>query len=224
MKGSESMNELVTLMRNDAVVSSLQIAEHFGKQHKVVLRAIENAISTGHNFGLSESPFRKSHYKDESGKKNPMYYLTRDGFSFVVMGFTGKKAAEWKWKYIAAFNAMEKVIRERLTLEWQHTRAAGKLTRKAETDVIKLLAEYAKGQGSKNAQKLYMVYSRLANKAVGVTSRETASIRELNRLEEVEEMILKVIRRDMAQDVHYKEIYQNCKRQLEAWQEILMVA
>ena len=218
------MNELVTLMRNDAVVSSLQIAEHFGKRHAHLMRNIENAILTEPKIGLSDSPFRKSYYKDESGKKNPMYYLTRDGFSFLVMGFTGKKAAEWKWKYIAAFNSMEKIIRERLTLEWKQTRAAGKLTRRSETDVIQLLAEYAKQQGSKNSQMLYMVYSRLANKAVGVTSRETASIRELNRLEEVEEMILKIIRRDMAKGLHYKEIYQNCKRQLEAWQEILMIA
>lgn len=218
------MNDLVTLIKNDAVVSSLQIAEHFGKRHDRVLRAIENAKMTDPKIGVSDCPFRKSHYKDESGKKNPMYYLTRDGFSFVVMGFTGKKAAEWKWKYISAFNAMEKVIRERLTLEWQHTRAAGKLTRRAETDVIKLLAEYAKQQGSKNADMLYIVYSRLANKAVGVKSRETASIRELNRLEEVEEMILKIIRRDMQNGLYYKEIYQNCKRQLEAWQEVLMIA
>ena len=218
------MNELVLIMRNDAVVSSLQVAEDFGKRHKDVIRAIENAILTERNFAPSESPFRKSYYTDESGKRNPMYYLNRDGFSFVVMGFTGKKAAEWKWKYISAFNSMEKIIRERLTLEWQHTRAAGKLTRRTETDVIQQLAEYAKQQGSKNSQMLYMVYSRLANKAVGVTSRETASIRELNRLEEVEEMILKIIRRDMAKGLHYKEIYQNCKRQLEAWQEVLMIA
>lgn len=218
------MNDLVTLMKNDAVVSSLQIAEHFGKRHTHLIRTIENAILTEPKNGLSDSPFRKSYYKDESGKRNPLYYLTRDGFSFIVMGFTGKKAAEWKWKYISAFNAMEKVIRERLTLEWQHTRAAGKLTRRAETDVIKLLAEYAKQQGSKNADMLYIVYSRLANKAVGVKSRETASIRELNRLEEVEEMILKIIRRDMQNGLYYKEIYQNCKRQLEAWQEVLMIA
>lgn len=218
------MNDLVTLMRNDAVVSSLQVAEHFGKLHSNVLKSIEKAQMTEVFYNASDAPFRKSYYKDESGKKNPMYYLTRDGFSFVVMGFTGKKAAEWKWKYIAAFNSMEKIIRERLTQEWQITRAAGKLTRKAETDVIKQLAEYAKEQGSKHSQMLYMVYSRLANNAVGVKSRETASIRELNRLDEVEEMILKIIRRDMANGLHYKEIYQNCKRQLEAWQEVLMVA
>lgn len=218
------MNELVSIMRNDAVVSSLQIAEHFGKEHGKVLKSIEKAQMTEAHFGLSDSPFRKSYYKDESGKKNPMYYLTRDGFSFVVMGFTGKKAAEWKWKYIAAFNSMEKIIRERLTLEWRETRASGKLTRKAETDIIQKLIEYAKEQGSQNSNKLYIVYSRLANKAAGVKCRDVASIKELNHLEEAEDMILKVIRRDMEKGLHYKEIYQNCKRQLESWQEILMVA
>ena len=218
------MNELVTLMRNEATTTSLLIADGFGKRHDKVLRAIENVISNLPKSGDVKSMFWKTTYQDVKGERRPMYKMNRDGFSLVVMGFTGEKAMTWKLKFLERFNAMEKIIRERLTLEWQYTRAAGKLTRRAETDVIKLLAEYAKQQGSKNADMLYMVYSRLANKAVGVTSRETASIRELNRLEEVEEMILKVIRRDMAQDVHYKEIYQNCKRQLEAWQEILMVA
>lgn len=218
------MNELVTLYRNDATTTSLRIADGFGKRHDRVLRTIETVISNLPKNGDVEPMFWKTSYQDVKGERRPMYKMNRDGFSLVVMGFTGEKAMEWKLKFLAEFNRMKRVINERLTQEWQITRAAGKLTRKAETDVIKLLAEYAKGQGSKNAQKLYMVYSRLANKAVGVTSRETASIRELNRLEEVEEMILKVIRRDMAQDVHYKGIYQNCKRQLEAWQEILMVA
>lgn len=215
------MNELVTLMRNDAVVSSLQIANDFGKRHDRVMQTIDEQY--GHLHGFVDM-FRKATVPDSYGRKQKIYYMNRDGFSLLVMGFTGKKALDWKMKYISAFNAMEKVIRERLTIEWQHTRAAGKLTRRAETDVIQQLAEYAKCQGSKNSQMLYMVYSRLANKAVGVTSRETASIRELNRLEEVEEMILKIIRRDMANGLHYKEIYQNCKRQLELWQEVLMVA
>ena len=215
------MNELVTLMGNEPTTTSLKVAKYFHKRHDRVLRAIENASMTHPKNGVSESPFRKSHYIDESGKKNLMYNLTRDGFSFVVMGFTGKEAAEWKWKFIAAFNEMERIIRERLTLEWQNTRAAGKLTRKAETNVLKMLVQYAEEQGSTNSDKLYVIYTRLANKAVGIKSRDTANIRELNRLDEAEDMILRIIRRDMAKDVFYKDIYQNCKRHLDAWQSIL---
>lgn len=62
--------------------------------------------------------------------------LTRDGFSVLVMGFTGKKALEWKLKYIQAFNSMKAFIREKLSSEWQETRIKGKLARGNETDII----------------------------------------------------------------------------------------
>ena len=148
-----------------------------------------------------------------------MYYLNRDGFSFVVMGFTGKKAAEWKWKYIQAFNQMEKLLTERQTSAWLESRKAGKLTRRTETDVIKDLIVYAKAQGSKHADMLYQTYSKLANKMAGISKRDLANIKQLNVLDEVESMILHVIKLGMIQGKHYKEIYQDCKRRLEWWQD-----
>ena len=68
---------------------------------------------------------------------------------------------------------MRNFILEKQTKEWQLTRKQGKLTRKSETDVIKNLVEYAKLQGSKNADKLYMTYSKLAKKMANVESRDT---------------------------------------------------
>lgn len=218
------MNDLVTLMRNEATTTSLLIADVFGKRHDRVLRAIENVISNVPKNEDVAPMFWKTTYQDVKGERRPMYKMNRDGFSLVVMGFTGEKAMTWKLKFLDRFNAMEKIIRERLTIEWRETRTNGKLTRKAETDIIQKLIEYAKEQGSQNSNKLYIVYSRLANKAAGVKCRDVASIKELNRLEEAEEMILKIIRRDMALGLHYKRIYQNCKERLDAWQEILMVA
>ena len=215
------MNELVQIIREQATCTSRDVAANFGKRHKQVLRDIDSLIK---DMPKNEPIFYETKLPDEYGRNQRAYIMNRDGFTLLAMGFTGKKALVWKLKYIEAFNAMEKVLHEKLTLEWRETRAAGKLTRKAETDIIQKLIEYAKEQGSQNSDKLYIVYSRLANKAAGVKCRDVASIKELNHLEEAEEMILKVIRRDMAQDVYYKEIYQNCKRQLEAWQEILMVA
>ena len=58
---------------------------------------------TERNFALSE-------YADTSGRKLPCYDLTRDGFSLLVMGFTGEKALQWKIRYIQAFNAMEQAL------------------------------------------------------------------------------------------------------------------
>ena len=88
-------------------VSSLQVAKDFGKQHKHVLEAIEN-IKAENSAVISM--FIESTYKAGTGKKYKCYEITRDGFSLLVMGFTGKKALEWKMKYIEAFNSMEKQL------------------------------------------------------------------------------------------------------------------
>lgn len=84
--------------------TSNQIAEHFGKQHSHVLRAIRN-LECSQEFNAAN--FGSVDYIDEKGEHRPCYTITRDGFVFLCMGFTGKQAAEWKEKYIAAFNAME---------------------------------------------------------------------------------------------------------------------
>jgi len=102
------MNELINIKNDEAVTTSLQVAEAFEKRHDRVLRAIENLIVGLPKNGVSY--FHKGKYKDSSGKSNTMYYLNRDGFSLLVMGFTGKKALEWKLKYIEAFNQMESYI------------------------------------------------------------------------------------------------------------------
>ncbi|WP_459471332.1 Rha family transcriptional regulator [Pediococcus pentosaceus] len=106
------MNELVTMKDQQAVTTSLQVAEVFGKNHKHVLDAIQNKIDSAENSAQYDSMFAQGEYKDKSGKRNKMYYMNRDGFTFIAFGFTGKKADEFKLKYIEAFNNMEEVIKE----------------------------------------------------------------------------------------------------------------
>lgn len=96
----------VTLVDGQPCVSSLDIAEKFGKRHDDLLRAIKRVLSDlFEDFRLRN--FAESSYINEQGKEQPCYQLTRDGFSLLAMGFTGKKALAWKVKYIEAFNAME---------------------------------------------------------------------------------------------------------------------
>ena len=107
------MNDIILSTQNgEPVASSRQIAENFGKEHKHVLRDIENLIGGESKIGLS-SMFFKSEYISAQNKKLPEYLMNRDGFSLLVMGFTGKAALEWKLKYIAAFNEMEKKLAQR---------------------------------------------------------------------------------------------------------------
>mgnify|MGYP006877307488 CR=1 FL=1 len=115
---------------------------------------------------------------------------------------------------------LSKFIREKQTQTWIETRKAGKLTRKAETDTIKNLVEYAKGQGSQHADKLYMTYSKLANKMAGISKRDEATVMQLNNLSLMEHIILCVIDSGIIAGKHYKEIYQDCKKRLETVKDL----
>lgn len=100
---------LVSLVNGIPTTTSLKVAEVFGKNHKHVIRSIRDLQDncpkefTETNFGLSE-------YADNTGRKLPMYLLTRDGLTLLVMGYTGKEAMKFKLAYIEAFNCMERQL------------------------------------------------------------------------------------------------------------------
>jgi len=101
------LNEIILSTQNgEPVASSRQIAESFGKEHKSVLRSVEDLVAQN---CAAKSMFYETTFENR-GKQYPMYLMNRDGFSLLVMGFTGKAALEWKLKYIAAFNEMEKKL------------------------------------------------------------------------------------------------------------------
>ena len=150
-------NELMIFERREqAVVSSRNIAERFGKRHQEVLYAIEGRSCDCGGIGCKKCSFRgyqqlgilqeeinskshlskmfiKSYYTDSMNRTQREYLMNRDGFALLAMGFTGKEALEWKLKYINAFNQMEAFITERKSSEWLMTRKQGKLIRRAET-------------------------------------------------------------------------------------------
>lgn len=110
----ENTLDLVQVVNNQIVTSSLDVAEKFNKNHKHVLEAIEKYIRA-ENSALT-SWFFKTTYTSGTGRNYPMYLMNRDGFSLLVMGFTGKEALEWKIKYINAFSEMEKQLKIKQTL------------------------------------------------------------------------------------------------------------
>lgn len=106
------MNELVIMHDQQAVTTSLILAEAFNKQHKNVIQAIEAKIEPAENSARYKRMFYEGIYTDKKGEQRKMYYLNRDGFTFIAMGFTGRKADEFKLKYIDAFNRMEERIKQ----------------------------------------------------------------------------------------------------------------
>lgn len=196
----------------EAVTTSMNVAEVFGKQHKNVLRDIKELDCSEEfrklNFELSE-------YTDSTGRKLPMYTMTRDGFTFLVMGYRGKKAAKFKEEYIKAFNRMEKELSS-----WRKTRGLAISIRKSLTDAIKNNLDTTK-------PFVYSNYTRLAvKKAFGKSIdeiRQTLSIgkgenirdylqaEELARLDYMEGKIASMVDALKILGMSDKEIYSRIK-------------
>ena len=104
------MENLITKTEDGKlVVSSRRVADDFKKRHSDVIEKIQQLIKAEKSV---MSMFIESSYKAGTGKNYKEYLLTRDGFSLLVMGFNGREALEWKLKYIEAFNAMERKLKE----------------------------------------------------------------------------------------------------------------
>ena len=103
---------VLKLVDGRPMASSLTMAEHFKKRHCDVLRSI---TQVRHNLPeeFNARNFASVEYTDPKGEKRPVCLMTRDGFTFIVMGFTGKEAVTWKIAYIEAFNAMEAELSRR---------------------------------------------------------------------------------------------------------------
>ena len=107
------MNDLVIMKNRQAVTTSLQVAATFGKNHRDVLRAIDD-MKDVRNFAQM---YVESDIPDSYGRSRRAYYMNRDGFTLLAMGFTGKRATNFKLDYIEAFNAMEKQVQLPMTPE-----------------------------------------------------------------------------------------------------------
>lgn len=99
----------LSLVNGTPTCSSLDLAAHFGKRHDHVLRDIE-ALRANLPEDFDRSNFGEISYLDNYGREQPAFHLTRDGFTLLAFGFTGKRALAWKVRYIEAFNAMEREL------------------------------------------------------------------------------------------------------------------
>lgn len=102
------MENLVIIKDNKAVTDSLTVAEVFGKEHKRVLQDIRE-LGCSDNF--RQHNFVPSTYVNSQNKTMPMNYMNRKGFTFLVMGYTGAKADEFKEAYIEQFEEMEEALK-----------------------------------------------------------------------------------------------------------------
>lgn len=100
----------VTIVGKEPVTTSQAIARYFGRDHDKVVNRIENLDCSAEFLTRN---FRRVKF-EHKGRSLNAYEVTKDGFTFLAMGFTGKKAAAFKENYIAQFNYMANWMAERL--------------------------------------------------------------------------------------------------------------
>ena len=121
------------------VVTSLDVAETFEKRHDNVLKSIRD-LECSEEFRLLN--FKESEYLNEQNHKHPMFFITRDGFTLLAMGYTGEKAVKFKEAYIKQFNHMEKALQDKFI-----ERQKGITVRHIVTDMIKQSRENERMHG-----------------------------------------------------------------------------
>lgn len=217
---------LVTSSGGKSITTSLMVAEKFGKAHKNVLRAIDKLECSPEFRRLNFAP---AEYVDDQGKPRPMFSITRDGFSLLAMGFTGREAMQWKERYIAAFSAMDLELRRiatnKASIEWQEARAIGKADHTELTDAVKALCERAHARGdSATPQHLWHISAaktitralfviEFGEKVAGVRDRLTR--RQLLRLADAELVYADTITALLATDLHHRQINELAKQTVE---------
>lgn len=109
------MNDIVFKGENSqALTNSILVAEKFKKNHKHVLDAIRELIKGCAEMSANPMFEEASYINEQNGQTYPMFIMNRDGFSLLAMGFTGKKALEFKLSFIDAFNKMEQEIKSQM--------------------------------------------------------------------------------------------------------------
>ncbi|MBD5111486.1 MAG: Rha family transcriptional regulator [Ruminococcaceae bacterium] len=174
------------------VISSLDIAEAFEKNHRDVLKAIRE-LKCPEEFRLRN--FAQSTYVNEQNHKQPMCFVARDGFALLAMGFTGEKAMKFKLEYINRFNEMEKLLQAKLI-----DCKKGMAVRNSLTKALMMSKENERMHGNAYPTYTNLIYKALFDKSAkelradfGISStdnlRDHFSPEELSKIESMERLV-----------------------------------
>ena len=208
---------LVQIINWEPRWTSNRIWEEFEIQHNEILKKIHNLAGEIIPVRFNEM-FIKSTYINSRWQEYPNYSINRDWYMFLVMNISTKKAHNKKIQFIDAFNLMEKSILNKDNIEWNKTRELWKAFRLWCTNKIQEFIEYAKEQGASSWVKFY--YANLTKaeyKALKLIQYDRPKTRdmldnmELSQLMIAENIVTKVISKEMLKNSHYKEIYLLCK-------------
>ncbi len=217
--------ELVEAKGKSVFCDSNMIARKFGVKHAYVVDNIKKLISDLEKLRVgSTDPKIQKIDRVYRGNSYTAYLMDRDFFSLLAMRFKGQTALKWQIRFIEAFNEMEvKVLsttENKLDKKWLSSRDQSKISRKAETDVIKEFVEYATKQGSKSAKFYYKHITNATYQALGLMAQNQPKLRDSMDIYEVSQLILseKLAKEKISEYMklgrNYKDIYKSVKNDL----------
>jgi len=219
------MYELVEVRRDEVFTNSKIIAEGTQVKHHAVQQIISKYESDFKEFGALAFEMRVlNHEKYKGSTQEKVYFLNEEQATLLMTYMRNSEITrKFKKELVRQFYAMRRFLLEKQSKLWSETRLANKENRLKETDVIKLLTEYAKEQGSTHLDKLYLTYTKLAKRVIG-GNRDDMTASEINNLTLVESIIRQTIQIDMSMGMNYKSIYKDCKERIERFMEIAYLA
>lgn len=214
------MNGLVVIKGNEAFTDSLVIANETGYDHAIIQRKIRDFMNEFEQLGKVGFENRPL----PSGQRLKVYFLNEPQASFLLTMLDNRDIVRlFKLALVKEFFRMRQFLLERQTAEWSQARLTGKSVRRDETDIILTkLIPLAESQGSQNAKKLYMTYSKLINLILGIESgqRENLPLSYIEAIKFLERAIENIISLEVDKGTHYKEIYQVCKAKCQIIKEL----
>ena len=196
---------------------SRDVAAVVGQRHRDLLRTIRHYIkvmkeSNERNFAPVDY-FRESAYMDTKGETRPYYLITRKGCDMIAHKLTGDRGIWFTAAYIDRFYVYEQALRERNAPLWRLAREEGKKTRRLETDAIKMFVAYAQAHGSRNPDKYYMAFTKLAYSVTNMKAgqRDSSTAAQLMDLRTIEGVIDRGILVEIVAGTEYHQAFQNVK-------------
>lgn len=221
------MSNLLTIKNDGIYISTDILANKLNRQHRIIKNLVNIYKEELKMLGVLH--FENVPNKENYGKPLQVFYLNKKQYIFLISNMRTKAneidtIMKAKLEIADKFVEMEKWILEQKTKkqnqQYIETRNQSKIGRKQETDIIKIFIEYAKKQGSKSAEKYYMNFSKMENKAFFILKekfknvREILSINQLSKIIVADMIIKQAIIEGMEKEMFYKDIFQEAKKRV----------
>jgi len=222
--------QIVVIEKNELRAGTWIMSAGFGVEHRALTKLVAKYKSDFEEFGIITSPVQQMTGK--RGRQINEYLLNEEQAMYLGTLLTNNsEVRKFKIKLVKEFGRMKKellrISSQRTNAEWLEAREKGKETRLIETDTIKLFVDYAKGQGSQNAERYYANISTMENKALFLIEQKYKNLREvldhqqLSTIKVADRIVIKALKEGMEKEMPYKAIYLMAKDNIETFAGVI---